>query len=82
VNSERAIEEEQARDTPEGRRKRLDEFCANHGCTLEDVWSSARVGRVSIHNWLKGKAPRAGEDIEGVLAGKVPLKKAEKRSLP
>jgi len=77
-----AAEAEQNRDTPEGRRKRLDEFCANHGCTLEDVWSSARVGRVSIHNWLKGKAPRAGVDIERVLAGKVPLKKAEKRSLP
>jgi len=77
-----AHEEGLERDTPEGRRKRLKHFCANHCCTYEDVYTSAKVSRSSLHSWLNGKAPRAGEDIEGVLAGKVPLKKAEKRSLP
>ena len=74
-----AIEEEQNRDTPEGRRKRLKDFCANHGCTRKDVWISAGTTRVSMYNWLKGKAPRAGVDIARVLAGEAPLKKAEKR---
>ena len=77
-----AHEEGLERDTPEGRRKRLKHFCANHCCTYEDVYTSAKVSRSSLHSWLSGKAPRAGEDIEGVLAGKVPVKKAEKRSLP
>jgi len=77
-----AHEEGLERDTPEGRRKRLKHFCANHCCTYEDVYTSAKVSRSSLHSWLNGKAPRAGEDIEGVLAGKVPVKKAEKRSLP
>jgi len=77
-----AVEAEQNRDTPEGRRKRLKHFCANHCCTYEDVYTSAKVSRSSLHSWLNGKAPRAAVDIERVLAGETPLKEPEKRSSP
>jgi len=77
-----AAEAEQNRDTPEGRRKRLKHFCANHCCTYEDVYTSAKVSRSSLHSCLNGKSPRAGVDIERVLAGETPLKEPEKRSSP
>jgi len=76
------IEEKQARETPAGRRKRLDEFCANHCCTYENVYTSAKVSRSSLHSWLNGKAPEAGKKIERVLAGEIALKVSGKRSSP
>jgi AcrR family transcriptional regulator len=70
------IEEEQARETPAGRRKRLDEFCEKHRCTYEDVCTSANVSRSSLYAWLNGKAPVVGARIEHLLDGEIPSQKS------
>jgi len=70
------IEEEQARETPAGRRKRLDEFCEKHRCTYEDVCTSADVSRSSLYAWLNGKAPVVGARIEHLLDGEIPSQKS------
>jgi len=71
-----AIEEEQARETPAGRCKRLDEFCEKHRCTYEDVCTSADVSRSSLYAWLNGKAPMVGARIELLLDGEIPFQKS------
>ena len=70
------LKEQLTRDTPEGRRRRLEKFCREQNCRYEDVWCSAGVSKGALYDWLHGAAPRAGRDIERVLSGEIPIRRS------